>query len=1329
MKRLLLILVIVSGSLKMLAQGFNNNSQKSYINIAMPKTPESQSFEKYGNIPLDEFSGTASISVPLYNVQGKYLSVPVSLTYHSSGIKVNQEATWVGLGFDLMTGGRITLETKGNVDENVRGIAGSQGFKDGLKRIFNKWKVPYSSNPNSPQIGYAFLDYAKFYGTNVNPWDHMGDTLWDDNYTVTNAAWYGAGEPDIYHASFLGQSVNFYFDIITGNIEFTGEKSLFSVSASRDYTGLISVFTITDNSGIKYLFEQSEKTKVSVMPNFGFASNVESRTAWLLTKVIHPSGDNITFAYSNFGKTYPAFTWSASISCSIPYNGTNVSEGQPNQVEQDPYYLTKIESGTTTVDFILSNRDDLRGEGARKLDRIEIKDKTTGVLVKKVSFVYDYFTGIPGPYENTLAENVRSYYLKRLKLLSVTDNSVPGNSPWVFSYKNMAGPGKLSFSQDHWGYFNAAANATSGTYPSFTSAQRLIPSFNSLGSLATRNIGSMIYSQITYVGANNTIPSLDVPSGSSVISTGFNATADRNCYQAYTPVYMMDSITYPTGGASRFEYEVHRSHYLNKNIVDFTGGGLRIKSIKNFSSPGKLENITEYDYMNSGIYLGAIEYIRIANKWPGGAAITMSTNGDMNNDKQAVGYASVRKTVKDYSNTAKSGYSIKYFKVDHPQQVVYSNVGHPFSPYIIGGLNCGITDKAFLLKQWSDNAPNPKKDLDGKMYLEEVYNNTGTKVKQTSYYYRQSQQTNHFYSLRVADNYNGYPGILGFQHEYGVANDVGRGFDGNCGIRWIRWEVCITPNVSYFTVLDSVVDKTLDQSGNYITEKKAYTYNAFSQQEFAASYNSDGSQSVIYTRTPLSFTHPSVPSPGEGEALLIEQMKTNHIYDLPIEQVSIRRTAAGDSLVTGSVYNVYEGPVLKKVYALESGTPLVLRSQFVPAYYYHNYPALPSFNVVKDSRYKLQETADYLPALLVKDITTISGKKAFIWDELNNNMLAACVNAASADIAFTSFETAANGNWNYTGTPVTDALAPTGGKVYALNAGAVSRTGIDPAKTFIVSYWSKNGPQTVSGSSATATGRTLNGYTSYEHTVINPAGGAIQISGSGTIDELRLFPAKSMMTSYTYKPLVGVASQCDANNRISYYQYDAMNRLAIIRDQDRNVLKKICYNYAGQPENCNDPCTNTTANWQNTTTPPTCQQGSCGNTGYQLQEQRDINTCSPTYNQTQTVLVYNPAACTPAAGVNITYQNFTGQAGFTAVYTNLVTLQTYTFSIPASGNGVLGCIPAGAYSLNISKPGNLAILGFETGCSIISGTSAFFRKGVQVGPPGNCNSVILNYSN
>jgi YD repeat-containing protein len=60
----------------------------------------------------------------------------------------------------------------------------------------------------------------------------------------------------------------------------------------------------------------------------------------------------------------------------------------------------------------------------------------------------------------------------------------------------------------------------------------------------------------------------------------------------------------------------------------------------------------------------------------------------------------------------------------------------------------------------------------------------------------------------------------------------------------------------------------------------------------------------------------------------------------------------------------------------------------------------------------------------------------------------------------------------------------------------------------------------------------------------------------------------ALVKTYTYDMILGMTSETDPGGRTSFYEYDGMGRLAVIRDQDNNVLKRFCYNYAGQPGAC-----------------------------------------------------------------------------------------------------------------------------------------------------------------
>jgi hypothetical protein len=191
----------------------------------------------------------------------------------------------------------------------------------------------------------------------------------------------------------------------------------------------------------------------------------------------------------------------------------------------------------------------------------------------------------------------------------------------------------------------------------------------------------------------------------------------------------------------------------------------------------------------------------------------------------------------------------------------------------------------------------------------------------------------------------------------------------------------------------------------------------------------------------------------------------------------------------------------------------------------------------------------------------------YIWDYLHGYPIAQIKNAALADVAATSFEADGTGNWTYTGTSTPDTTCITGGFSYNLgqSGGNITKSGLTSGTTYVLSYWTKNSSAlsiagTISG--YPIKGKTIRGWTYYEHKLTGQT--SLTISGTGYIDELRLYPATSQMTTYTYNPLVGTTTACDVDNKVTYYFYDAYQRLKRIKDQDGNIIKTFQYHYANQ---------------------------------------------------------------------------------------------------------------------------------------------------------------------
>jgi hypothetical protein len=87
----------------------------------IPPSPDALGMAKLVNTPVNHFTGSTSVGIPLAQISGKELSIPVSLAYNASGIKVQEMAGSVGLGWNLSAGGMITRVVRGIPDDLTNG--------------------------------------------------------------------------------------------------------------------------------------------------------------------------------------------------------------------------------------------------------------------------------------------------------------------------------------------------------------------------------------------------------------------------------------------------------------------------------------------------------------------------------------------------------------------------------------------------------------------------------------------------------------------------------------------------------------------------------------------------------------------------------------------------------------------------------------------------------------------------------------------------------------------------------------------------------------------------------------------------------------------------------------------------------------------------------------------------------------------------------------------------------------------------------------------------------------------------------------------------------
>src|SRR5688572_27264931 len=70
-----------------------------------------------GELPVDMYTGTPIIEIPIWTVQSHDLSDPVSLTYNAKGVKLDETNGQFGVSWSLQAGGSISREVRGLPDD------------------------------------------------------------------------------------------------------------------------------------------------------------------------------------------------------------------------------------------------------------------------------------------------------------------------------------------------------------------------------------------------------------------------------------------------------------------------------------------------------------------------------------------------------------------------------------------------------------------------------------------------------------------------------------------------------------------------------------------------------------------------------------------------------------------------------------------------------------------------------------------------------------------------------------------------------------------------------------------------------------------------------------------------------------------------------------------------------------------------------------------------------------------------------------------------------------------------------------------------------------
>jgi len=1096
--------------------------------------------------PVNFFTGQPNVSIPIYSFKNNSgLAMSVSLEYvGGSGILVGESPTVVGLGWYLNAGGSITRIVRGMPDDMATN-------------------------------GYLYASAIPV------DWRSNGNKYYHDSLD---------SQQDIFQYNFPGHSGKFFIGK-NGQIV-TVPLSKIRIVPAFNVDETLKSFRIITEDGVKYDFTEVDNMSIgaSFAPPSGYYG-VTHAVNWSISRMISPfSNDTIKFNYGagadpSGGYSIPQITFVDNSS------GARTTPLFPQASGSSS--LRKVSSielpDKTTVSFIYSHSLQVN-QGSNYLHKIQIKD---------TAFRFGYILGYDSSYTRIRINHGTSYDTipSKLLLTSVTPyTKYEKQEGYKFAYNGtFPKPGvpadSIANKRDHWGYYNGYINGDTAIprISPYTWGANRSPSWNlairaTLSTLVLPTGGSIWYTyenntHYPYTKEDNTVSIAAQTSSQnnvafrqiynnrhqltflldkSVSRTGSSPVSgpgDLNVYvknTAGTTTYISTSISlnelFYSGvrtlsfnldtGTYRLETSLSsgtsvsgslpldikwQNRVLNNAVAFDTSGGVRVASISRHNGSDGLEGSYElYKYIRedgkSSGFLGDVpryDYpyrrVNIGNSNVDYTAITsepLTTNGFVLG--APVGYSRVE--IVRSSNAGSLGKEVQEFTDLKDLNSNAYPTAFPYTPQDFRAWGLGI----------------PKRIS--------VYDSSGNLVKRTVntiQYDTLAYNNSNFKSLKIGHTQTAYE---------------------NTGPPHYQWHI--------------VNSKTFIGDDYYLASGRAYVTNSADTLYHINGSIQTNSQSIVYDTnynvTSVATSYDRTRGIGKVEKMYypyhytigggIGKLRDSLIISLPVSTetwlVDDSSTRMISAMAT-SFRQIGNNDVKPDtIYAFQSNKPVLLATigAFDPSKLNRNttYFKPQTYFTSYDTHGNLSEMKSLVSGLSNSVITDYDQQYA----------VAKISNAVQSDIAFTRFESVASGNWTIASSSrdLSDKL--TGKKSYNLSNGNVSKSGLSTSQNYLLTFWAKSGASvTVNSGSPGSAIAAQQGWNFYSIPLTSIS--SVTISGSGLIDEVRLHPKDANMVSYAFEPLIGVISSTDANNTVVYNEYDKLNRLKIIRDKDKYIVKRF----------------------------------------------------------------------------------------------------------------------------------------------------------------------------
>ncbi len=529
---------------------------------SIPPSPEAAAFAKYGQYPVDKNTGVVKIDIPLYTIKSGELELPISISYHASGIKVDEIASWVGLGWTLNAGGAVSRAIMGGPDQYV------------------------------------------------NTFIPVNDIDSDDFYYLDNIySGASSGESDIYTYNVGG---------LMGSFRYNHEGQIVQIPYSDNKiippTMNSNTFTIISNNGIKYYF-----TSVDNVTSDNSYTNYAS--AWFVTQIVSANNsDTIYLEYDNEQQSHVRYE-----SEMVDDIGVAQFTRTVTQISYSCPLLSRITFKTGYIDFITetgrydnstTRLTEIRihsNNGAIK-KRISFEHdyfvSPNAVVPSTYMYNVDYRLKLTDiVFKTTLYDEIERY-------------SFNYNTTQLPHYYINCGDLRTDrwdyFNQDYWGYYNGPNNNKWFYDESFSNCSLC-------ESPAERDVDedyakACMLQEIVYPTGGKTVfdyeGNLDGQSGGLRI-------ASIKSYATITDITPVTTTTYEYIGGTTFQYHLysdindsfdqvaidlstHTYHPANSPLTCGYSGGLTLYNVvteyNGTSTVNSGKTVYEYDFYNDGSY-------------------------------------------------------------------------------------------------------------------------------------------------------------------------------------------------------------------------------------------------------------------------------------------------------------------------------------------------------------------------------------------------------------------------------------------------------------------------------------------------------------------------------------------------------------------------------------------------------------------------------------------------------------------------------------------------------------------------------------------------------